>query len=121
MEKILLILDEPGIAFGLESDLQTEGYEVAIIEDGAKAVTRALTEAFDLILLDVVLPNKDGFEVCRELRRRGLKTPILLLTATSDGAEKVRGLNVGADDYVTKPFSLRQLRARIRGLLSSAR
>jgi DNA-binding response OmpR family regulator len=117
MAKILIVEDEPGIAFGLESDLQTEGYEVAIAGDGAEAVRRARAEPFDAILLDVMLPNKDGFEVCRELRRGGMKTPIILLTAKTQEAEKVLGLDVGADDYVTKPFSPRELRARIRALL----
>jgi len=117
MAKILIVEDEPGIAFGLETDLQTEGYEVSVIGDGAEAVLRARSKAFDLILLDVMLPKKDGFEVCRELRRVGLKTPIILLTAKTQEAEKVLGLDVGADDYVTKPFSPRELRARIRAIL----
>jgi two-component system alkaline phosphatase synthesis response regulator PhoP len=120
MVKILVIEDEPGIAFSLESDLQTEGYEVAIVGDGAQAVQRACAEAFDLILLDVMLPNKDGFEICRELRHGGLKIPIILLTAKTHEAEKILGLDVGADDYVTKPFSPRELRARIRALLRRA-
>jgi two-component system alkaline phosphatase synthesis response regulator PhoP len=117
MAKILVVEDEPGIAFGLESDLQMEGYEVAVVGEGDKAVSRASAEPFDLILLDVMLPNKDGFEVCRELRRRGMKTPIIMLTAKTQEAEKVMGLEVGADDYVTKPFSPRELRARIRAVL----
>jgi len=120
MVKVLVVEDEPGIAFSLESDLQTEGYEVVLVADGAEAVPRALSQPFDLILLDVMLPNKDGFEVCRELRHRGLKTPIILLTAKTQEAEKVMGLDVGADDYVTKPFSPRELRARIRALLRRA-
>jgi two-component system alkaline phosphatase synthesis response regulator PhoP len=120
MPKILIVEDEPGIAFGLESDLQTEGYEVAVVGDGAEAVRRARAEAFDVILLDVMLPNKDGFEVCRELRHGGMRTPIMLLTAKTQEAEKVMGLDVGADDYVTKPFSPRELRARIRALLRRA-
>jgi DNA-binding response OmpR family regulator len=120
MVKILVVEDEPGIAFSLETDLQTEGYEVVLVADGALAVPRALGQSFDLILLDVMLPNKDGFEVCRELRHQGLKTPILLLTAKSHEAEKILGLDVGADDYVTKPFSPRELRARIRALLRRA-
>jgi len=120
MVKVLVVEDEPGIAFGLESDLETEGYEVALVADGAEAVPRALSQPFDLILLDVMLPNKDGFEVCRELRHRGLKTPIILLTAKTQEAEKVMELDVGADDYVTKPFSPRELRARIRALLRRA-
>ena len=107
MPRILIVEDEPAIAFGLESDLQTEGYEVAVVGDGAEAVDRARAQPFDLILLDVMLPNKDGFEVCRELRHGGLKTPIILLTAKTQEAEKVIGLDVGADDYVTKPFSPR--------------
>jgi DNA-binding response OmpR family regulator len=117
MAKILVVEDEPGIAFGLESDLEIEGYEVAVVGEGDKAVSQACAEPFDLILLDVMLPNKDGFEVCRELRRRGVKTPIIMLTAKTQEAEKVMGLEVGADDYVTKPFSPRELRARIRALL----
>jgi two-component system alkaline phosphatase synthesis response regulator PhoP len=117
MAKILVVEDEPGIAFGLESDLQMEGYEVAVVREGDKAVIQACAEPFDLILLDVMLPNKDGFEVCRELRRRGMKTPIIMLTAKTQEAEKVMGLEVGADDYVTKPFSPRELRARIRAVL----
>jgi len=117
MARILVVEDEPGIAFGLESDLQLEGYEVAVVGEGDKAVTRACVGPFDLILLDVMLPNKDGFEVCRELRRRGVKTPIIMLTSKTQEAERVMGLEVGADDYITKPFSPRELRARIRAVL----
>jgi two-component system alkaline phosphatase synthesis response regulator PhoP len=117
MTKILVVEDEPGIAFSLEIDLETEGYQVTVVADGAEAVPRAMSETFDLILLDVMLPNKDGFEVCRELRHRGLKTPVILLTAKTHEAEKILGLDVGADDYVTKPFSPRELRARIRAHL----
>jgi DNA-binding response OmpR family regulator len=117
MSRILIVEDEPGIAFALESDLQMEGYEVTVVSDGVEAVRRARAESFDLILLDVMLPNKDGFEVCRELRRGGLNVPIIMLTARTQEAEKVLGLDVGADDYVTKPFSPRELRARIRAML----
>jgi DNA-binding response OmpR family regulator len=120
MVRILVVEDEPGIAFSLESDLETEGYQVTLVADGAEAVPRAVAGAFDLILLDVMLPNKDGFEVCRELRHRGVKTPVILLTAKTHEAEKILGLDVGADDYVTKPFSPRELRARIRALLRRA-
>ena len=120
MSRILIVEDEPGIAFALESDLQTEGYEVAVVGDGVEAVRRARSELFDLILLDIMLPNKDGFEVCRELRRAGLRTLIILLTAKTQEAEKIVGLDLGADDYITKPFSPRELRARIRALLRRA-
>jgi DNA-binding response OmpR family regulator len=94
-----------------------EGYEVETVTDGLTASRRAQEVAFDLILLDIMLPGKDGFEVCRELRRHGLRTPILMLTAKTQEAEKVLGLELGADDYVTKPFGTRELRARIKALL----
>jgi DNA-binding response OmpR family regulator len=117
MPRILIVEDEPAISFGLELDLKTEDYEVEVVEDGEAGARRGREGTFDLILLDVMLPKKDGFEVCRELRRGGVKTPILLLTAKSQEAEKVMGLDLGADDYVTKPFSPKELRARIRALL----
>ena len=117
MPRILIVEDEPAISFGLELDLKTEGYEVELAEDGEAGARFGRDGAFDVIVLDVMLPKKDGFDVCRELRRAGVKTPILLLTAKSQEAEKVMGLDLGADDYVTKPFSPKELRARIRALL----
>ena len=117
MTKILVVEDEPGIALGLEDDLKMEGYEVEVVSDGIAACARALDTPFDLILLDVMLPGKDGFDVCRELRRRGSTSPILMLTAKTQEAEKVMGFELGADDYVTKPFGTRELRARIKALL----
>ena len=117
MPRILIVEDEPGIALGLEDDLKMEGYEVEVLADGDAACRRALATNFDLIVLDIMLPGKDGFEVCRELRRRGLSGPILMLTAKVQEAEKVMGLELGADDYVTKPFGTRELRARIKALL----
>jgi DNA-binding response OmpR family regulator len=120
MTRILVVEDEPGIALGLEDDLKMEGYDVEVIGDGAIACRRARETAFDLILLDVMLPGKDGFEICRELRRASLRMPILMLTARTQEAEKVMGLELGADDYVTKPFSTRELRARIKALLRRA-
>jgi len=120
MIRVLVVEDEPGIALGLEDDLGMEGYQVEIAADGITAARRAREGAFDLILLDVMLPGKDGFEVCRELRRGGLRTPILMLTAKTQEAEKVMGLELGADDYVTKPFGTRELRARIKALLRRA-
>jgi len=115
--RILVVEDEPGIALGLEEDLTLEGYDVETVGDGETALRRVGAEPFDLILLDVMLPKKDGFQVCRELRRSGISTPIVLLTARAQEAEKVLGLQLGADDYVTKPFSPLELRARIDAVL----
>jgi DNA-binding response OmpR family regulator len=117
MMKILIVEDEPSIALALEDDLRREGYETEVAADGDSATRRAKAQPWDLILLDVMLPKKDGFEVCRELRRDGIRTPILLLTARTHEAEKVLGLELGADDYVTKPYSARELRARVKALL----
>jgi len=117
MARILVVEDEPAIALGLEEDLTLEGYAVEIARDGETAIRRARKEPFDLILLDLMLPRKDGFQVCRELRRGGVSTPIIVLTAKSQEAEKVLGLQLGADDYVTKPFSPLELRARIQAVL----
>lgn len=117
MSRILIVEDEPAIAFALEADLTAEGYEVEIASDGPSAIQLAIPAAHDLILLDVMLPGKDGFEVCRQLRRAGLATPIVFLTARTQDAEKVLGLDLGADDYITKPFSPMELRARIRARL----
>lgn len=117
MTRILVVEDEPGIALALHDDLVGEGYEVETTGDGQVATRRARDELFDLILLDVMLPSKDGFEVCRDLRKAGVRAPIILLTARSQEAEKVLGLELGADDYVTKPYSPRELRARIKAAL----
>ena len=120
MTRILVVEDEAHIALGLEDDLKMEGYEVEVVADGETASRRATAEPFDLILLDVMLPRKDGFQVCRELRRAGLRTPIILVTARTQEAEKVLGLELGADDYVTKPFSPLELRARVKAVLRRA-
>ena len=117
MTRILVAEDEPGIALGLEDDLRLEGWDVEMVGDGVSAAKRAREDRFDLILLDVMLPGRDGFDVCRELRKAGVQTPIIMLTAKGQEAEKVLGLDLGADDYVTKPFSPRELRARIRAAL----
>jgi serine phosphatase RsbU (regulator of sigma subunit) len=116
MARILIVEDEPDIALGLQRDLALEGYDVEVVGDGDAALARARSGLFDLMLLDVMLPGKDGFTVCRELRRSGRRMPIILLTAKADEAEKVLGLELGADDYVTKPFSPMELRARINRL-----
>jgi DNA-binding response OmpR family regulator len=120
MARILIVEDEPDIALGLQLDLSDEGYRVEVVADGELASRRGREPEWDLILLDVMLPRKDGFEVCRDLRRAKVRTPILMLTAKAQEAEKVMGLDTGADDYVTKPFSPRELRARIRALLRRA-
>lgn len=117
MIRILVVEDDAAIALGLQDDLTLEGYDVEIARDGSAGVARAREGAFDLVLLDVMLPRKDGFEVCRELRRSGWKIPIIMLTAKTHDAEKVLGLEVGADDYITKPFSPAELRARIKAVL----
>src|SRR3990172_10478062 len=117
MKRILVVEDESGIALGLRNDLTLEGYSVEVVRDGETACQRAREAPFDLIVLDVMLPRKDGFARCRELRRGGLRTPIVLLTARTQEAEKILGLELGADDYVTKPFSPMELRARIKAAL----
>ena len=117
VKRLLIVEDEPSIALALEDDLRREGYETVLATDGNEAVRLAIAEPFDLILLDVMLPGKDGFDVCRDLRRAGRSMPIVLLTAKAQEAEKVLGLELGADDYVTKPYSARELRARIKAHL----
>ena len=117
MARILIVEDETDIAFALQSDLRLDGYEVEVTSDGIRGAALGREPGWDLILLDVMLPGKDGFDVCRELRRAGIETPILFLTARTHEAEKVLGLDLGADDYITKPFSPRELRARIRARL----
>jgi two-component system, OmpR family, alkaline phosphatase synthesis response regulator PhoP len=117
MPRILIVEDEPDVAFGLTEDLKRHGYETEVAADGEQGLRMGASGAYDVILLDVMLPGLDGFEVCRELRRRGIHTPVILLTAKAHESEKVLGLELGADDYVTKPFSPRELRARIKARL----
>jgi DNA-binding response OmpR family regulator len=117
MTRILIVEDDRSLAMGLEDDLKLEGYQVQVARDGEAASRLAVEESFDLIVLDVMLPRKDGFEVCRELRRTGLRMPIIMLTAKTQDSDKVLGLELGADDYVTKPFNPRELRARIKAVL----
>ena len=104
-EKILVVEDEDAILMLLEDDLCLEGYEVATAQDGESGLSMARGGGYDLVILDVMLPKKDGFDVCRELRGSGVGVPILMLTAKSQEIDKVLGLELGADDYVTKPFS----------------
>jgi len=117
MSHILIIEDEPDIAMGLEADLVRHGHTVVVARDGEVGLHRARDAQWDVILLDVMLPFRDGFEVCRQLRRARVRTPVIMLTAKSMDAEKILGLEVGADDYVTKPFSAGELRARIKALV----
>ena len=117
MTRILIVEDEPSIALALDDDLRREGYETEVASNGEAATERAMSGAFDLVLLDVMLPKRDGFEVCRQLRRAGIETPIVMLTARTQEAEKILGLESGADDYVTKPYSPRELRARVKAHL----
>ena len=118
MAHILLVEDEPNVALGLKNELLAEGYNVEVVGDGEAAMERTRHGKVDLILLDVRLPKKDGYAVCRELRRIGNRTPILMLTGNDSEAERVLGLNLGADDYVVKPFSPMELVARLKRLLS---
>ncbi len=117
MERILIVEDEESILMALTDDLVLEGYEVAGASDGLQGLSMAQEMKHDLIILDIMLPKMDGFEVCRRLRQAGLVTPILMLTAKSQEIDKVLGLELGADDYVTKPFSPRELLARVKAIL----
>ena len=117
MAVILIVDDEPEIVRGLQDNLRFEGYTTRTATNGADALVAATHEAPDLILLDVMMPAMSGWDVCRELRRRGIDVPVIMLTARGEEADRVRGLELGADDYVTKPFSLRELLARVRAVL----
>jgi two-component system alkaline phosphatase synthesis response regulator PhoP len=114
---ILLVEDEPGLVLTLSDRLRSEGYSVEALYEGTDVVEQATRNRYGLIILDVMLPGKGGFEVCQELRQRGLTTPILMLTARTQVGEKVKGLKIGADDYLTKPFEMAELLARVEALL----
>lgn len=118
--RVLVVEDEQAIAQGLVSNLRRKGYEVDLADDGAAALDKALSERFDLIVLDIRLPKHDGFEVCRRLRGDGVFTPILMLTARDQPDDVVYGLKSGADDYMVKPFDLAIFLARVEGLLRRA-
>jgi two-component system alkaline phosphatase synthesis response regulator PhoP len=119
-ERILVVEDEPTIATGLRDDLEVEGFVVEVLDDGAAALARILEGRIDLVLLDLMLPGRDGLSVCREARMKGDRTPVIMLTAKGQEVDKVVGLELGADDYVTKPFSRRELLARIKAVLRRA-
>jgi len=112
-KRVLLVEDEPGLVLTLTDRLKSEGYETGTAADGPSGLERATREAWDVILLDVMLPGANGFDVCRDIRQRGVQTPIIMLTARGQVFDKVLGLKLGADDYLTKPFDLLELLARI--------
>jgi len=115
-KKILIIEDEPGILLGLKDEFESEGYIVYEAEDGEKGLAATKQQKPDLIILDIMLPVLDGYEVCKRLRREGDTTPIIMLTVKDKEIAKVLGLELGADDYVTKPFSLREVMARVKAV-----
>jgi len=117
MKRILIVEDDPAISRGLTDALREEHYEVVTEEDGEKGYKFAQNENIALIILDLMLPSKNGIEICTDLRKKGINTPILILTSKKEEMDKVLGLEIGADDYVTKPFSVRELMARIKALL----
>jgi two-component system, OmpR family, alkaline phosphatase synthesis response regulator PhoP len=119
-KKVLLIEDEPGLRLTLSDRLQNESYEVATASDGEAGFHMAADQVYDLIILDLMLPKKSGYDVCRELRQMGIATPILMLTALHQVVDKVLGLKIGADDYLTKPFEMSELLARLEALLRRA-
>jgi two-component system alkaline phosphatase synthesis response regulator PhoP len=114
---ILLVEDEKGLIITLTDRLRSEGFEVQAAADGEKGLAMAATGRFDLIVLDIMLPKKNGYDVCRDLRQKGINTPVLMLTAKGETIDKVLGLKLGADDYLTKPFEVMELLARIEALL----
>jgi two-component system alkaline phosphatase synthesis response regulator PhoP len=117
MNKVLLVEDEEGLIITLSDRLKNEGFDITVAKNGLDGFEMATTNSFDLIILDVMLPKKNGFDVCRDLRKDEIETPILMLTAKGETIDKVLGLKLGADDYLTKPFEMMELFARIEALL----
>jgi DNA-binding response OmpR family regulator len=117
MQKILIIEDDPATVMGLEETLKEENFNVTTVMSGKMGYEKALTGEYDLIILDLMLPEKSGIDVCKDLRKDGVNTPILMLTGKKEEIDKVIGLEIGADDYVTKPFSIRELVARVKAIL----
>lgn len=117
MFPILVVEDEPGMLMGLKDNLEFESYQVDTAEDGEIGLEKICSNPYSLVLLDVMLPKISGFDICKKVREKGIETPIILLTAKGEEIDKVLGLEFGADDYITKPFSLRELLARIRAVL----
>ncbi|HJF19959.1 MAG TPA: response regulator transcription factor [Enterococcus columbae] len=116
MKRVLVVDDEPSIQTLLRFNLQKEGYEVILADDGKKALELALNETFDFIILDIMLPGLDGMDITKKLRQEKKKTPILILTAKDDPIDRILGLEIGADDYLTKPFSPREVLARMKAI-----
>jgi DNA-binding response OmpR family regulator len=117
MTKILLVEDEPKMQQVVKDNLELEGYEVDVSGDGKEGLQKLLDNSYSLVLLDVMLPNMSGFDVCRKAREKGISTPVIFLTAKGEEIDKVLGLELGADDYITKPFGLRELLARTKAVL----
>ena len=117
MKKILIIEDEELIRMALEDDFRLENYEVIVASDGIEGLAKAADPDIDLIILDIMLPGMNGFDVCKKLRNQNISTPIIMLTAKGQEIDRVVGLEIGADDYVTKPFSPRELQARVKAVL----
>lgn len=116
MTSILLVEDDPDIANLLDLHLSDEGYEVDIVSEGDEGLERALSEDYTLVILDIMLPGMDGFDICRNIRAEKRSLPILMLTAKTEEVDKVLGLELGADDYITKPFSIREVLARVKAI-----
>ncbi len=117
MIKILLVEDEPEMQRGLRDNLEFEGYKVDVASDGKEGLKKIVNHDYGMVILDVMLPGMSGFEVCKRAREKGVTAPIIMLTAKGEEVDKVLGLELGADDYITKPFSLRELLARIKAVL----
>ena len=117
MPRVLLVEDEPGLVMTLTDRLAAEGYDIESVTDGEMGLQRATIDRFDLVILDGMLPSRDGFDVCRSLRQRGVATPIMMLTARGQVVDRVVGLKLGADDYLVKPFEMAELLARLEALL----
>ncbi len=117
MEKILIVEDDPAMQRGLKDNLEMDGYKVVVAGDGEGGLAQMIDNTFDLVLLDVMLPGMSGFDLLKKARERGISVPVMMLTAKGEELDKVLGLELGADDYITKPFSLRELLARVRAVL----
>lgn len=117
MSYILIVEDEPSMRMGLEDNLSYEGYRIDSAADGHTGLSKIREQAYDLLILDVMLPGTSGFDICKTIRKEGIRTPVIMLTARGEEIDKVLGLELGADDYITKPFGIRELLARIKAVL----